>query len=134
MQFSPCYRPPLLLSKHEVCNLFRLQKIRTNTRVLHQPALFCPHIYINTFLHSAHCCSYLFNVSVIVPVSKKAVVTLQNNYRPVAVAPVVMKLVKSLVLIHLLCTTGSKLDSRQFAYQASRLVDDAVFLLHPLAP
>ena len=49
-----------------------------------------------------------------------------NDYRPVALTSVVMKIFEKLVLRHLKETTGALLDPLQFAYRANRSVDDAV--------
>ncbi|KAK3550116.1 hypothetical protein QTP86_020664 [Hemibagrus guttatus] len=49
-----------------------------------------------------------------------------NDYRPVALTSVVMKLFERLVLAYLKNITGPLLDPLQFAYRANRSVDDAV--------
>ena len=69
-----------------------------------------------------------FKASVIVPVPKKAKVTTLNDYRPVALTSIVMKVFEKLVLQVLQLVTDSQFDPLQFAYRANRSVDDAVSL------
>ena len=69
-----------------------------------------------------------FKRSTIIPVPKKATVASLNDYRPVALTSVVMKIFERLVLKHIQSITTDQLDSLQFAYQANRSVDDAVAL------
>ncbi len=64
--------------------------------------------------------------STIIPIPKKSKITGLNDYRPVAVTSVVMKLIKKLVLAHLKDIIGPSLDPLQFANRANRSVDDAV--------
>ena len=59
---------------------------------------------------------------------KKAKVIKLNDYRPVALASVVMKVLERLVLNYLMECTGPLRDPCQFAYQANRSVEDAVTL------
>lgn len=59
------------------------------------------------------------------------------DYWSVALALVVMKVLERVVLRRPSCTTRGKLYSLQFAYQASRSVDDVVLFIiifNPLAP
>ncbi|KAK3545948.1 hypothetical protein QTP70_016960, partial [Hemibagrus guttatus] len=56
----------------------------------------------------------------------KPKITGLNDYRPVALTSVVMKLFERLVLAYLKNITGPLLDPLQFAYRANRSVDDAV--------
>ncbi len=62
----------------------------------------------------------------IIPVPKKPKIPGLNDYRPVALTSVVMKSFERLVLAPLKDITGTLLDHLQFAYRASRSVDDAV--------
>ena len=61
----------------------------------------------------------------IIPVPKKRNITCLNDYRPVALTSVVMKVLERLVCRYLTYIT---LDPHQFAYRANRGVDDAVSL------
>ena len=69
-----------------------------------------------------------FKESTIIPVPKKNKVTCLNDYRPVALTSVAMKVFERVVLQHLKEATEGKLDPMQFAYRANRSVDDAVAL------
>ena len=71
-----------------------------------------------------------FKSAVIIPVPKKHKITCLNDYRPVALTSVIMKIFERLVCKHLSSIT---LDPQQFAYRANRSVDDAVSLcLHSI--
>ena len=69
-----------------------------------------------------------FKTSTIVPVPKKPSIANLNDYRPVALTSVVMKVFERLVLRSLKAATDHQLDPHQFAYRANRSVDDAVAL------
>ena len=74
-----------------------------------------------------------FKESTIVPVPKKAKVTTLNDYRPVALTSVIMKVFERLVMQFLKNSTNSLSDPLQFAYKANRSVDDAVSItLHKI--
>lgn len=66
-----------------------------------------------------------FKSALIIPVPKKNNITCLNDYRPVALTSVVMKVFERLVCKFLSHIT---LDRHQFAYRANRGVDDAVSL------
>ena len=75
------------------------------------------------------CVPACFKASTIIPVLKKAKVKGLNDYRPVALTSVVMKVLERLVLAHLKSTTDTLLDGLdplQFAYRANRSTEDAV--------
>ena len=88
--------------------------------------------------------SFIFNMSVtecavpsiwkkslISPVPKKKTPSCLNDYRPVALTPIVMKCFERLVLKRLLTFTSQHLDPFQFAYKPNRGTDDALLtLLH----
>ena len=67
-----------------------------------------------------------FKTFTIVPVPKKPSIASLNDYRPVALTSVVMKVFERLVLRSLKEATDHQLDPHQFAYRANRSVDDAV--------
>ena len=71
---------------------------------------------------------FRFNISgkAIPTIPKRAKVTGLNDYRPVALTSVVMKVLERLVLAHLKSITDPVLDPLQFAYRANRSTDDAV--------
>ena len=69
-----------------------------------------------------------FKTSTIVPVPKKPSTARLNDYQPVALTSVVMKVFERLVLRSLKAATDHQLDPHHFAYRANRSVDDAVAL------
>ncbi|KAK3561058.1 hypothetical protein QTP86_026377, partial [Hemibagrus guttatus] len=79
----------------------------------------------NTSLETCHVPA-CFKTSAIVPVPKKTKITGLNDYRPVALASVVMKSFERLALSYLKDITDPLLDPLPFAYRANRSVDDAV--------
>ena len=69
-----------------------------------------------------------FKTSCIVPVPKKPIITRLNDYRPVALTSVIMKVLERFVLNYLRSVTSNLSDPHQFAYRSNRSVDDAVAL------
>ena len=67
----------------------------------------------------------LWKTSTIIHVPKKANASELNDYRPVALTPVVMKSFERIVLNKLLSVVGPSLDKYQFAYKKHRGVEDA---------
>ncbi len=73
----------------------------------------------------------------IIPVLKKQDSTDLNNYRPVALTPIIMKCFEKLVLYHIKASLPPSFDPYQFAYRAKRATGDAIalaihFALHHL--
>ncbi|KAI4873816.1 hypothetical protein NFI96_001418 [Prochilodus magdalenae] len=68
----------------------------------------------------------LVKTTTIVPLPKKSVVTCLNDYRPVALTPIVMKCFERIVMSHIQETIPDNLDPLQFAYRQNRSTDDAV--------
>ena len=64
--------------------------------------------------------------STIVPLPKKTNITTLNDYRPVALTPVVMKCFEKLVRSHIMSFIPPTFDPHQFAYRANRSTEDAV--------
>lgn len=64
----------------------------------------------------------------VIPVPKKSVINSLNDYRPVALTPVIMKCFEKLVLQHIKSSFPSTFDPHQFAYKANRSTDDAITL------
>lgn len=64
--------------------------------------------------------------STIVPLPKKTHISSYNDYRPVALTPVVMKCFEKLVRSHIIGSLPRDLDPHQFAYRANRSTEDAV--------
>ena len=134
-----CSSPPsptlLQVKETEVCQLLR----RQNTRKAPGPDKISPACLKFCAVQLAPILTWLFNLSLqrrevprcfkrstIIPVPKSTTVSGLNDYRPVALTSVVMKVFEKLVLRHLKATTGTLLDPLQFAYRANRSVDDAV--------
>ena len=64
--------------------------------------------------------------STIVPLPKKRHISSLNDYRPVALTPVVMKCFEKLVRGHITSLLPRGFDPHQFAYRANRSTEDAV--------
>ncbi|KAI4885846.1 hypothetical protein NFI96_009788, partial [Prochilodus magdalenae] len=62
----------------------------------------------------------------IIPVLKKSSVSCLNDYRPVALTPIIMNCFERLVLRHIKTLLPPSLDPLQFAYRPNRLTDDAI--------
>ena len=69
-----------------------------------------------------------FKTTTIIPIPKKSTITSMNDYRPIALTPIVMKCFERLILSHIKRSLPSTLDPHQFAYRANRSTDDAVSL------
>ena len=69
-----------------------------------------------------------FKTLMIIPIPKKSKVSTMNDYRPVTLTSVVMKVFERIVLRYLKTVTAGIMDPLQFAYQTNRSVDDAVAL------
>ncbi len=85
------------------------------------------HIFSQIFNRSLELCEVpaCFKRSTIIPIPKKPKITGLNDYRPVALTSVVMKLFERLVLAYLKNITGPLLDPLQFAYRVNRSLDDS---------
>uniref|UniRef100_A0A3B5Q3T5 Reverse transcriptase domain-containing protein n=1 Tax=Xiphophorus maculatus TaxID=8083 RepID=A0A3B5Q3T5_XIPMA len=64
--------------------------------------------------------------STIVPIPKKPHISCLNDYRPVALTPVVTKCFEKLVRGHITALLPPGFDHHQFAYRANRSTEDAV--------
>ena len=129
--------PPFIIEETEVRNMFKKQNPRkasgpdkVSTSVLRSCADQLAPIFAHIFNLSLQQLSVprCFKSSVIVPVPKKAKITQLNDFRPVALTSVAMKVFERLILQYLKSVVGHLLDPLQFAYQANRSVDDAVAL------
>ena len=92
--------------------------------------IFCP-----IFNMSLEQCSIpsLWKTSNIIPVPKKNVPRELNDYRPIALTPVIMKTLEKIVKRHLLQEIDTQIDPMQFAYRKNRCTEDAVLsLLHTI--
>ncbi len=72
-----------------------------------------------------------FKKSIIIPVSKNNKPSCLNDYRPVALTSIVMKVFERLVKSHISSSIPVTLDPLQFAYHPNRSIDDAIsHILH----
>ncbi len=67
-----------------------------------------------------------FKKSVIVPVPKNSKPSCLNDYRPVALTSIVMKVFERLLKNHICSSIPVTLDPLQFAYRPNRSTDDAI--------
>uniref|UniRef100_A0A9J8A6D7 Reverse transcriptase domain-containing protein n=1 Tax=Cyprinus carpio carpio TaxID=630221 RepID=A0A9J8A6D7_CYPCA len=67
-----------------------------------------------------------FKATTIIPVPKKPSPSCFNDYRPVALTPILMKCFERLVMHHIKSALPPSLDPFQFAYRSNRLTDDAI--------
>ncbi|KAK3538721.1 hypothetical protein QTP86_014319 [Hemibagrus guttatus] len=66
------------------------------------------------------------NTTTIIPVPKKSPVSCLNDYRPVALTPIILKCFERLVMRHIKNLLPPSLDPMQFAYHPNRSTDDAI--------
>ncbi len=62
----------------------------------------------------------------IIPVPKKSPVSCLNDYRPIALTPIIMKCFERLVMHNIKTSIPKTLDPLQFAYRPNRSTDDAI--------
>ena len=67
-----------------------------------------------------------FKAATIIPVPKKPTITSLNDYRPVALTPIIMKCFERLVKAHIVSKLPPTFDPFQFAYRANRSTEDAI--------
>ncbi|XP_068506162.1 uncharacterized protein [Syngnathus scovelli] len=67
-----------------------------------------------------------FKAATIVPVPKKPAPSCFNDYRPVALTPIIMKCFERLVMEHIKSALPPTIDPFQFAYRAKRSSEDAI--------
>ncbi|KAL3058249.1 hypothetical protein OYC64_010426 [Pagothenia borchgrevinki] len=67
-----------------------------------------------------------FKTTTIVPVPKHSAAAGLNDFRPVALTPILMKCFEKLVLAQLKSCLSPTLDPHQFAYRTNRSTEDAV--------
>ncbi|KAK3561940.1 hypothetical protein QTP86_019065, partial [Hemibagrus guttatus] len=124
-------QPVLKICEDDVRKVFSKQKIRkakgpdgVSPACLKTCTVQLSSIFTLIFNRSLELCKVhsCFKRSAIIPVPKKPKITGLNDYRPIALMSVVMKLFERLVLAYLKDITGPL----QFAYRANRSMDDAV--------
>ncbi|KAL0161432.1 hypothetical protein M9458_045157, partial [Cirrhinus mrigala] len=67
-----------------------------------------------------------FKATTIIPIPKKSSPSCFNDYRPVALTPILMKCFERLVMQHIKTVLPPSLDPFQFAYRPNRSTDDAI--------
>ncbi len=79
----------------------------------------------NTSLSQAVVPTCLKSTSII-PVPKSSPLSCLNDYRPIALTPIMMKCFERLVMHHIKFSLPNTLDPFQFAYRPNRSTDDAI--------
>ncbi len=79
----------------------------------------------NTSLSQAVVPTYVKSTTII-PVPKKSPVSRLNDYRPIALTPIMMKCFERLVMQKIKTSLPNTLDPLQFAYRTNRSTDDAI--------
>ena len=74
-----------------------------------------------------------FKATTIIPVPKKSSVFCLNDYRPVALTPIITKCFERLVMRHIKTLLPPSLDTLQFAYCPNSSTDDAIYIALHLA-
>ena len=87
-------------------------------------------VYSDIFNESLKRCMVpkCFKTSTVIPVPKKPKINSLNDFRPVALTPIAMKVLERFILSYLKSVTDEQMDPHQFAYRANRSVEDAVAL------
>ena len=67
-----------------------------------------------------------FKTTTIVPLPKKSQPVCLNDYRPVALTPIIMKCFERVVLAHIKSSMPDTLDPLQYAYRPNRSTSDAI--------
>ncbi len=123
---------PLTLSTSDVCATLNSHKAAGPDgipgRVLRACAEQLAEVFTNIFNLSLaqtivpNC----FKTATIVPVPKHAGAVALNDFRPVALTPIIAKCFERLVLSHLKTCLPPTLDPYQFAYKSNRSTEDAI--------
>lgn len=126
---------PLALQQHQVTSTLRRINTRKATgpdRVSGRTLRTCADQLAAVFLDIFNLSLQLSTVpqclksSTIIPVPKKTSITCLNDYRPVALTPVIMKCFERILLRYIRGLIPADLDSLQFAYRENRSTEDAV--------
>ncbi len=86
--------------------------------------------FTDIFNKSLNQCSVpsCFKTSTFIPILNKINITKLNEYRPVALTLLIMKVFGQLILAHLKAITDPLMDPLQFKYRANRSIEDVVNL------
>ena len=137
--FSVCgvASPPFEISENDVRRRFSRLKERKapgpdglSPRLLKTCASQLAGVFARIFNESLHKRKVpaLFKQATIVPVPKKKAITCLNDYRPVALTAVPMKIFERIVLKFIKSIVPAGFDPHQFAYRKNRSVEDAISL------
>ena len=77
---------------------------------------------------STHVVPHIWKCSEILPIPKR-LITVLNDFRPVALTSVPMKCMEKLILLKIKTYFSPVQDPFQFAYRSGRSVEDAILLL-----
>ena len=129
--------PPFKISESEVVKQFKMLNARKaagpdsiSPATLKNCANQLAPIYTGIFNTSLQLCTVpkCFKTSTIIPVPKKAKISSLNDFRPVALTSIAMKVLERFILGYLKSVTEEFMDPHQFAYRENRSVEDAVSL------
>ncbi|XP_036403543.1 protein NLRC3-like [Megalops cyprinoides] len=67
-----------------------------------------------------------FKTTTIIPVPKRSLVTCLNDYRPVALTPIITKCFETVVLAHIQSSIPGTVDPLQYAYCSNRSTSDTI--------
>src|SRR4029434_5254644 len=97
-------------------------------RVLRDCADQLAGVFTNIFNQSLSQCLIppCLKSSTIIPLPEKTTASTPNDYRPVALTPIIMKCFEKLVRNHITTSLPPTFDSHQFAYRANRATEDAI--------
>ena len=136
---EPTTAPPFVISEQEVTTMLLKQNSRKAAGPDQVSAFTVKHcarqlstVFTDIFNWSLTLCRVpaCFKSAVVIPVPKKPNAVSMNDYRPVALTSVIMKVFERIVCKQL---SNVEMDSYQFAYRANRSVEDAVSLcLHTI--
>ena len=130
--------PPITIEEREVRKRLKMINPRKATgpdgvsgRVLQtcSSQLATPYCMLFQMSIDEHVVPKCWKASVIIPVPKTKRPISNNDFRPIALTPIVMKSFERIVLEKLLRPIRENIDDNQFAYQPKRSVIDAVLTL-----
>lgn len=126
---------PLSLQTHKVRRIFSLVNIRKTAgpdgipgRVVRDCAHQLAEVFTDIFnlsLSQAVVPTCLKSATII-PVPKQNNITCLNDYRPVALTPIIAKCFEKLVQKHIKSSLPANFDQHQYAYRAHRSTEDAI--------
>ncbi len=122
----------LMVEEHDVRRTLRAVKPRKATgpdgvpgQVLRDCASQLAGVFTKIFNRCLSIPSCL-KTSIIIPIPKKNTISCLNDYRPVALTPIIMKCFEKLVRTYIVSTLQPSFDPYQFAYRANRSTEDAI--------